>query len=178
MCVCVSTHIVCMYRNLVYFQENTSLDPMQDLLILRRNFVYHMAYLPTSMDLPCVFKIHKIQDQSVSTTYLPVCLYSHQQLAFSELCLLAMIAKISCQITWPMTLAPTYEAIKSETSRKPSIRGKPAEFFGTRHQCEDGLLPSIQHNIQESVEMFYQYCEVVPQVLCPCCKHFILLWHL
>ncbi len=29
------------------------------------------------MDLPSVFKIDKIQDQSVSTTYLTVGLYSH-----------------------------------------------------------------------------------------------------
>jgi hypothetical protein len=54
-----------------------------------------------------------------------------------------------------MTLTPTYEAIKRETSRKPSIREKPAEFFDTGYQCKDGLLPSIKHNIFESVEMFY-----------------------
>jgi hypothetical protein len=66
-----------------------------------------------------------------------------------------MIAKISYQIAWPMTLAPTYEAIKHKTSRKPSIREKPAEFLGTGHQCKDGLLPSIKSNIYESVEMFY-----------------------
>jgi hypothetical protein len=28
-----------------------------------------------------------------------------------------------------MTLAPMYEAIKCETCGKPSIRGKPVEFF-------------------------------------------------
>ncbi len=54
-----------------------------------------------------------------------------------------------------MTLAPTYEAIKRETSRKPSIREKPAELLGTGHQCKDGLLPSIKRNVCESVEMFY-----------------------
>ena len=54
-----------------------------------------------------------------------------------------------------MTLAPMYEAIKRETSRKPSIRKKPAEFLGTVHQCKDGLLPTIKHNIYESVEIFY-----------------------
>ncbi len=54
-----------------------------------------------------------------------------------------------------MTLAPTYEAIRHETSGKPSIREKYAEFLGTRHQCRDGLLPSIKQNIYESVEMFY-----------------------
>ena len=47
------------------------------LLILRRKSIYDVAYLPRSMDLPSVFKIDKIQDQSVSTTYLTVCLYSH-----------------------------------------------------------------------------------------------------
>jgi hypothetical protein len=82
------------------------------------------------------------------------------------------------QIAWPMTLAPTYEAIKCETSGKPSIRKKPAELLGTGHQCKDGLLPSIKHNVCESVEMFYLDCEVVPQLLYPCSKHFILLWHL
>jgi hypothetical protein len=46
---------------------------MKDFLILHRNSVYNVTHLPTSMDL----KIDKIQDQSVSTTYLIVCLYSH-----------------------------------------------------------------------------------------------------
>jgi hypothetical protein len=66
-----------------------------------------------------------------------------------------MIAKISYQIAWPMTLAPTYEAIKRETSGKPLIREKPAELLGTGHQCMDGLLPSIKGDVCESVEMFY-----------------------
>jgi hypothetical protein len=38
-----------------------------------------------------------------------------------------------------MTLAATYEANKCETSRKPSIKKKPAELLGTGHQCKDGL---------------------------------------
>ena len=54
-----------------------------------------------------------------------------------------------------MTLAPTYEAIKHESSRKPLIRVNPAEFLGTGHECKDGLLPSIKRNVCESVEMFY-----------------------
>ncbi len=54
-----------------------------------------------------------------------------------------------------MTLTPTYEAIKCKTSGKPSIRAKPAELLGTGHQCKDGSLPSIKHNVFESVEMFY-----------------------
>jgi hypothetical protein len=77
-----------------------------------------------------------------------------------------------------MTLAPTYEAIERETSRKPSIRKQPAELLDTGHQCKAGLLPSIKRNVCESVEMFYQDCEVIPQVLYPCSKHYILLWHL
>jgi hypothetical protein len=54
-----------------------------------------------------------------------------------------------------MTLTPTNKAIKLETSKKPSIREKPAEFLGTGHQCKDGLLTSIKRNIYESVEIFY-----------------------
>jgi hypothetical protein len=53
-----------------------------------------------------------------------------------------------------MTLAPRYEAIACETSRKPLIREKPAEFLGTGNQCKDGLLPSIKHNIYDCAEMF------------------------
>jgi hypothetical protein len=47
-----------------------------------------------------------------------------------------------------------YEAIRRQTSRKPLIREKPAEFLGTGHQCKDGSFPSIKHNIYESVKMF------------------------
>ncbi len=54
-----------------------------------------------------------------------------------------------------MTLALMYEAIKRETSGKPSTREKPAELLGTGHQCKDGLLPSIKRNVCESVGMFY-----------------------
>ena len=53
-----------------------------------------------------------------------------------------------------MTLSPTYEAIKRETSGKPSIREKPPEFLGTGHQCKDSLLPSNKRYDCESVEMF------------------------
>jgi hypothetical protein len=38
-----------------------------------------------------------------------------------------------------MTLAPMYEAIKHETSGKPSIREKSAELLGTGHQCKYGI---------------------------------------
>ncbi len=54
-----------------------------------------------------------------------------------------------------MTLALTYEAINCETSKKPSIREKPAELLGTGHQCKDGSLPSIKHNVCENMEIFY-----------------------
>ena len=145
--VCVCTHVEFIQIGNQYMYVG-SLDPVQDSM-------YIMAYLPMSINLPSVFKIHKIQDQSVNTTYLTACRYSYQQLAFSKSCLLAIIAKISYQIAWPMTLTPTYETIKGETSGKPSIREKPAEFLGTGHPCKDCLLPSIMRNIYESVEMFY-----------------------
>jgi hypothetical protein len=54
-----------------------------------------------------------------------------------------------------MTLAPTYEAIKRETSKKPLIWEKPAELLGAGHQCKDDSLSSIKRDICESVEMFY-----------------------
>ncbi len=71
------TFRVPVYWNSVYFRVNTGLGLMQDLLILRRNSVYAVVYLPTPMYLPSIIKIDKIQDQSVSTMYLTVCLYSH-----------------------------------------------------------------------------------------------------
>ncbi len=52
-----------------------------------------------------------------------------------------------------MTLAPMYKAIRRETSKKPPIREKPAEFLGTGYQCKEGLLPSIKPNIYENVEI-------------------------
>jgi hypothetical protein len=54
-----------------------------------------------------------------------------------------------------MTLAPMYEVINHETSRKPSIKEKPAELFGPGHQCKDGSFLSIKRDVCESVEMFY-----------------------
>ncbi len=53
-----------------------------------------------------------------------------------------------------MTIAPTYEAIKRETSRKPSIREKPAEFVGTVHQCKYGSYHQLSINKYESMETF------------------------
>ncbi len=177
--VCVCQHVEFVYIGTRYtFGGNTGLGLTQDLLILHRNSIYNEAYLPMSMDLPSVFKIHKIQEQSVSTMHLAVCQYSHQQLAFSKSCHLAIIAKIFYQIARHTTLTPTYNAIKRETSRKPSIREKPTEFLGSGHQCKVGLFPSGKCNVYESAKMFYQDCEVVPQVLYPCSKLCILLWHL
>jgi hypothetical protein len=36
-----------------------------------------------------------------------------------------------------MSLTPTHEAIRRATSGKPLLREKPAEFWGTEHQCKD-----------------------------------------
>ncbi len=57
------------------------------------------------------------------------------------------------QISWPMSLAPTYEAIRHETSGKPLMREKPAEFWGTGHQCKDGCCHQLSI-IFESMETF------------------------
>jgi hypothetical protein len=68
-----------------------------------------------------------------------------------------------------MSLVPRYEAIRCETSRKPLIREKPAEVLGTGHQCKDGLLPSIKHNIYESVETFIRIAGLYLGVIPPAC---------
>ena len=52
-----------------------------------------------------------------------------------------------------MSLAPTDEVIKRETSGKPYVGKKPAEFLGTGQECKDGLLPFVKRNICESLEM-------------------------
>jgi hypothetical protein len=62
-----------------------------------------------------------------------------------------MTAKISYQVSWPMSLAPTYEAIRRETSGKPLLREKPAEVLGTRSQCKDDYCHQLSL-IFESVE--------------------------
>jgi hypothetical protein len=65
-----------------------------------------------------------------------------------------------------MSLAPMYEAIRCETSGKPLIREKPAEFWAL-DMCKDGSSPSIKRNIYESVKTFIwivgMYLGVVPQ---------------
>ena len=85
-------------------------EPTEGCHILRGIF--------TSMvDLPSVFKIDKIQDRSVCVwqslrTYTSNLLVASR--AFKQ-----YLAKISYQIELPMSLAPTYEAIRCETSGKP-----------------------------------------------------------
>ncbi len=154
----------------------------------RRNPVFDIVQLM----IPNLVKsslMGKIQDQSVSTyvlnslfvslsvlTYLTVCLYSHWQLAFSKSCFLAIIAKISYQISWPMTLTPTYEAIRRETSRKLLMREKPAKFLSTGHQCKDGYCHQLSV-IFESVETFIRivglYLGVIPPI---CILVLSILW--
>ncbi len=69
-----------------------------------------------------------------------------------------------------MSLAPTYEAIRCETSGKPLTREKPAEFSGTGHQCKDGYCHQFSI-IFESVETFIRivglYLGVVPLTCVP-----------
>ena len=50
-----------------------------------------------------------------------------------------------------MSLVPAYEAIRRETSGKPLMREKPAEFLGTGHQCKNGYCHQLSI-IFESVE--------------------------
>jgi hypothetical protein len=52
-----------------------------------------------------------------------------------------------------MTLAPMNEAIRRETSGKPLMREKPAQFLGTGHHCKDGYCHQLSI-IFESVETF------------------------
>ncbi len=135
--MCANTQNL-VHENSVYFQDFSGLaahwifsPTCIQFLVKRRNPVCDIVQLMI-LNLVKSSLIGKIQDQSVSTyvldslfvslsvlMYSTVCLYSLQQLAFSESCLLAAIAKISYQISWPMSLAPTYEAIRCETSGKP-----------------------------------------------------------
>jgi hypothetical protein len=52
-----------------------------------------------------------------------------------------------------MSLAPTHEAIRRETSKKLLLREKPAEFLDTGHQCMDDYCHQLSV-IFESVETF------------------------
>ncbi len=119
--VCANTQNL-VHENLVYFQDLNGLaahwifsPTCVQFLVKRRNPLCNIVWLM----IPNLAKsslMGKIQGQSVSTyvlnslfvslpllTFLTVCLYSHQQLAFSKSCLLAIITKISYQISWPMT---------------------------------------------------------------------------
>ncbi len=75
-----------------------------------------------------------------------------------------------------MTLAPMYEAIRRETSRKPLMREKPAEFLGTGHQCKDGYCHQLS-TIFKSVETFFRvvglYLGVIPPI---CILVLSILW--
>ncbi len=108
--------LVWMYK----FLQKYPLDP-KDLLLndtlvyLRRNLVCKKVQNLIRNLTESSLK-EKIQDQSVSTHILDSLSVLTQQLAFSKSCLLAIVAKISYQISWPMTLAPTFEAIRCETS--------------------------------------------------------------
>ncbi len=51
-----------------------------------------------------------------------------------------------------MSLAPVYEVIRRETSRKHLLMEKPAEFLGTGHQWKDNYCHQLSV-IFESVEM-------------------------
>ena len=66
-----------------------------------------------------------------------------------------------------MSLAPTYEAIRRETSGKPLMKENPAEFLGTGHQCKDGYCHQLSI-IFEGVETFIRivglYLGVVPPI--------------
>ncbi len=54
-----------------------------------------------------------------------------------------------------MSLAPTYEAIRCETSGKPLMREKSAEFLGIGHKCKDDYCHQLSV-IFESVEMLLE----------------------
>jgi hypothetical protein len=75
-----------------------------------------------------------------------------------------------------MSLAPAYEAIRCETSGKPLMREKPAEFWGTGHHCKDGYCHQLSV-IVESVERFIWivglYLGVVPST---CILDLCILW--
>jgi hypothetical protein len=66
-----------------------------------------------------------------------------------------------------MSLAPTYEAIRRETSGKPLMRETPAEFLGIGHQCKDGYCHQLSIMF-ESVATFIKivglYLGVVPPI--------------
>jgi hypothetical protein len=75
-----------------------------------------------------------------------------------------------------MSLVPTYEAIRRETSGKPLKREKTAEFLDIGHQCKDGYCHQLSIMF-ESVETFIRivglYLGVVPPI---CIIVLSILW--
>jgi hypothetical protein len=76
-----------------------------------------------------------------------------------------------------MSLAPTYEAIRRETSVKPLMRKNPAEVLGIGHQCKDGYchqLSVIFESVEISIRRVGLYLGVISN-LYPCFKHSMVL---
>jgi hypothetical protein len=75
-----------------------------------------------------------------------------------------------------MTLAPTYDAIRRETSGKPLMREKPTKVLGTGHQCKDDYCHQLSV-IFESFETFIRivgfYLGVIPPI---CILVLSILW--
>jgi hypothetical protein len=75
-----------------------------------------------------------------------------------------------------MSLAPTYEVIRRETRGKPLMREKPAEFWGTGHQCKDRYCHQLSV-VFESVEIFIRIVWLYLGVVLPTCIHVLsILW--
>jgi hypothetical protein len=75
-----------------------------------------------------------------------------------------------------MSLTPTYEAIRRETSQKPVMREKPAEFWGTGHQCKDGCchqLSVIFESVETLIRIVGLYLGIVPPT---CILVLSILW--
>ncbi len=121
MCANTQNHV---RKNLVYFQDLSKLAACCILsqmgiqfLVEQRNPVCNIVPLM----IPNLIESSLRGRYKISLSvlmYLTVCLHSHQQLAFSKLCLLVIIAKVSFQVSWHTSLAPAYEAIRHETSGK------------------------------------------------------------
>jgi hypothetical protein len=69
-----------------------------------------------------------------------------------------------------MSLAPTHEAIRRETSGKPLLREKPAKFWGTGYQCKDDYchqLSVIFESVETLIRIMGLYLGVVPLTCIP-----------
>jgi hypothetical protein len=71
--------------------------------VQRRNLAYNLVYLRTSSNLIESYLMGKIQDQSVSTYVLDSLSSLILATCICKSRLLAIIAKISYQISWPMS---------------------------------------------------------------------------